>query len=100
MTKVGTYNGYDFYLKGACGPHNAEYNIVPEGSKAPSTGYANKGFIEHLKGVIFPAWYDDKIWYSMNLEEKIQNALRYNRVDMVERLQKQREESNGYTKET
>ena len=87
MVKVGTCNGYDFYLEGSLGDREAIYNIVPEGSEAPKGGYHNKTYIENIKGVIFPAVYNYKLWSSMTIEEKIKDCLLNNREDIVRRLQ-------------
>jgi hypothetical protein len=57
MTKVDSYGGYDFYLQSAIGDRPALYNIVPQGSPAPTGGYLNRQYIEKIKGVKFPDRY-------------------------------------------
>lgn len=80
MIKVGTCNGYDFYIDSSLGERMATYNIVPEGSEAPTGGYYTRTFIEAKKGIRFPALYNYNLWSSMTDEEKIKDCLLYNTV--------------------
>ena len=55
MRLVERLNGYDFYI---CGDSNGMlYNIVPEKSPAPASGYHNRQYIEKIKGIKFPDRY-------------------------------------------
>jgi hypothetical protein len=56
MKKVETHDGYDFYIAEGYSL-NIVYNIVPEGSPAPVSGYFDRESIEKIKGVRFNAAY-------------------------------------------
>ena len=90
MTKIGTYKGYDFYtetyLDGIY--HKTIYNIVPENSPVPESGYHKKEYIEKIKGVCFPAWYDWNKWRKMTEQNKHREGIIYNRPDIAERHKK------------
>lgn len=47
LVKVETHDGYDFYRG------DRLWNIVPEGSQAPTGGYSSRDFIEEVKRVKF-----------------------------------------------
>ena len=67
MRKVDSYNGYDFYYKGAGGDRNALYNIVSKGSPAPEGGYRNIQYIEKIKHIKFPNRYQPTLHGMTNL---------------------------------
>jgi hypothetical protein len=90
MIKVGTYNGYDFYMEMyPCDTrYETMYNIVPENSPAPESGYTKKEYIEKIKGVCFPAWYDWDKWENMTELDRYREGIIYNRPDIAEHHKK------------
>ena len=56
MKKVLTKHGYDFYV-GQWYSDSPIYNIKPEGSEQPKSGYYNYEYLEKIKGVKFPKSY-------------------------------------------
>ena len=60
MRRIDSYSGYDFYVGNATikgGFIVKVYNILPEGSIEPKSGYNNMQYIERIKGVKFPDRY-------------------------------------------
>lgn len=49
LTKVNTFGGYDYYRGES--EKGTIYNIVPQGSPAPSGGYYNKTYICAVKNL-------------------------------------------------
>lgn len=83
MQKVGTDNYYDYYV-GCVGKieRRCIYNIVPMGSTAPTSGYFSIDYISRIKNSRFPLWYYP-IWTNLSDDEKIAEALLYNRPDIA-----------------